>query len=59
MRLPKGGRVILLVSFSLLLEAVGVAQSLPPWVVSRFGAAREAEKRGDYRDAAAAYRDDY
>ncbi len=55
MRLPKGGRVILLASFSLLLEAVGVAQSLPPWVVSRFGAAREAEKRGDYRDAAAAY----
>ena len=55
MRLPKGGRVVLLVSFSLLLEAVGVAQSLPPWVVSRFAAAREAEKRGDYRNAAATY----
>jgi len=34
---------------------VGVAQSLPPWVVSRFAAAREAEKRGDYRNAAATY----
>jgi tetratricopeptide (TPR) repeat protein len=55
MRLPKGGRLILLVSFSLLLEAVGVAQSLPPWVVSQFEAAREAEKKGDYRDGAAAY----
>jgi tetratricopeptide (TPR) repeat protein len=55
MRLAKGGRAILLVSFSLLFEAVGVAQNLPPWVVSRFGAAREAEKRGDYRDAAATY----
>jgi len=55
MRLPKGGRVIFLVSFSLLLEAVVVAQSLPPWVVSRFGAAKEDEKRGDYRAAAAIY----
>ena len=32
-----------------------MAQSLPPWVVSRFEAAREAEKKGDYRDAAATY----
>jgi len=55
MRLPRGGRLILLVSFSLLLEAADVAQSLPPWVVSRFEAAREAEKKGDYRDAAATY----
>jgi tetratricopeptide (TPR) repeat protein len=55
MRLAKGRRVILLVSFSLVFEAVGVAQSLPPWVVSRFEAAREAEKKSDYREAAANY----
>jgi tetratricopeptide (TPR) repeat protein len=55
MRLPKGGRVILLVCFSFLLEAAGKAQSEPPWVVSRFEAAREAEQRGNYRDAAVTY----
>jgi tetratricopeptide (TPR) repeat protein len=54
-RLPKGGCVILLVSFSLLLETAGVAQNLPSWVVSRFEAARDADKKGNYRDAAATY----
>jgi tetratricopeptide (TPR) repeat protein len=55
MRLRKGRRAILLVSLSLVFEAVGVAQSLPPWVVSRFEAAREAERKSDYREAAANY----
>jgi tetratricopeptide (TPR) repeat protein len=55
MKLPRGARVTLLVSFGLLLEAVGVGQSVPPWVTSRFEAAREAEKKGDYREAAATY----
>jgi tetratricopeptide (TPR) repeat protein len=55
MRLPKSGRVILLVCFSLPLEAAALAQNLPSRVASRFEAAREAEKKGDYRNAAAAY----